>query len=62
MIVCKRKKKCVNTLKEKHGTTTFSQMQYRIWAEMVANQMYSNTDTPTSSSMYKQAGDGGGNS
>ena len=24
--------------------------------------MYSNTDTPTSSSMYKQAGDGGGNS
>ena len=35
-------------------------MQYRIWAEMVANQMHSNTDTPPSSSMFKRAGDGGG--
>ena len=44
--------KCVNILKEKHGTT-FSQMQYRIWAEMVANEMHSDTDTPPSSSMFK---------
>ena len=53
--------KCVNILKKKHGTT-FSQMQYHIWAEMVANEMHSNTDTPPSSSMFKRAGDGGGNS
>ena len=53
--------KCVNILKEKHGTT-FSQMQYRIWAEMVANEMHSDTDTPPSSSMFKRAGDGGGSS
>ena len=53
--------KCVNILKKKHGTT-FSQMQYRIWAEMVANEMHSDTDTPPSSSMFKRAGDGGGSS
>ena len=53
----KRVEKIVNKLKETHADThQFSQMQYRIWAEMINSGIYSSMEDPPSTSMFKRAG------
>ena len=42
-------------LKQQHGTS-FTPMQYRIWAEMVAGGVYASTDSHPTTSMFTRAG------
>ena len=45
-------------LKSKHGTQ-YTVMQLRIWAELIAGGLYSNTsDPPPENSMFQKAGGG----
>ena len=51
---------CIEELKEKHGQTTYTCMQYRIWAELLSGGVYSSTsEAPTHSTMFMRAGSGG---
>ena len=45
----------VEGLKEKHGST-FTQIQYRIWGEMIAGGLHASTDDPPSTSVFTRAG------
>ena len=46
----------VDDLKSKHGTK-YTVMQLRIWAELIASGLYSNTsDPPSENSMFQRAG------
>ena len=47
----------VDILKEKH-TSTYTQMQYRIWAELIAGGLHVSTDDPPNNSMFIRAGGG----
>ena len=48
----------VDQLKEQHASK-FSQMQYRIWAELIAGGQHASTDDPPQgNSMFNRAGDG----
>lgn len=50
----------IEELKEKHGQSTYTSMQYRIWAELLSGGVYSSTsDAPTQSTMFMRAGSGG---
>ena len=44
-----------------HGQSTYTSMQYRIWAELsVSGGVYSSTsEAPTQSTMFMRAGSGG---
>ena len=41
----------VHNLKEKHSTT-YTPMQLRIWAEMIASSLHSSTEDPPNTSMF----------
>ena len=45
----------VDELKKKHGEK-YTQMQYRIWAEMMVGGVYKDRDTPPASTMFKRSG------
>lgn len=45
----------ISGLKETHGSN-FTNMQYRIWAEMITGGTYSSYDNPPTSSMFMRAG------
>lgn len=47
--------KTVSTLKEKHGKS-YTQMQYRIWAEMHAGGLHADLENPPNTSMFTRAG------
>ena len=50
----------IEELKEKHGESTYTSMQYRIWAELLSGGVYSSTsEAPTHSTMFMRAGTGG---
>ena len=50
----------IEELKEKHGQSTYTSMQYRIWAELLSGGIYSSTtEAPTQSTMFMRAGTGG---
>ena len=50
----------IEELKEKHGQSTYTSMQYRIWAELLSGGVYSSTlEAPTQSTMFMRAGTGG---
>ena len=52
--------RCIEELKEKHGQTTYTCMQYRIWAELLNGGVYGSTsEAPTNSTMFMRAGSGG---
>ena len=51
--------RCIEELKEKHGQTMYTCMQYRIWAELLSGGVYSSTsEAPTNSTMFMRAGSG----
>ena len=45
----------VDELKKKHAEK-YTQMQSRIWAEMVVGGVYKDRDTPPASTMFKRSG------
>lgn len=45
----------IKTLKEKHGTS-YTSMQYRIWAEMHVGGYHSSSDDPPTTTMFTRAG------
>ena len=45
----------VSTLKQKHGKL-YTQMQYRIWGEMVIGNLHSSVEEPPGTSMFMRAG------
>ena len=47
----------VKELNKKHGST-YTPMQYRIWAEMKAGGLHANLDDPPTTSMFSRAGGG----
>ena len=50
----------IEELKEMHGQSTYTSMQYRIWAELLSGGVYSSTsEAPTQSTMFMRAGSGG---
>lgn len=50
----------IEELKEKHGQSTYTSMQYRIWAKLLSGGVYSSTlEAPTQSTMFMRAGTGG---
>ena len=50
----------IEELKEKHGESAYTTMQYRIWAELLSGGIYnSTTEAPTNSTMILRAGTGG---
>ena len=52
--------RCVEELKEKHGQSAYTMMQYRIWAELLSGGVYSSSsEAPTHSTMLMRAGTGG---
>lgn len=57
--VSEEREECVQTtvkkLKEKHGSK-FTQMQVRIWSEMIAGNIHSSLEEPPKSSMFVRAG------
>ena len=53
----KRVDKVISSLKEAHATN-YTNMQYRIWAEMIIGGIYSSYDSPPNSSMFMRAGGG----
>lgn len=46
----------VDQLKAKHGASSFTQMQFRIWAELIIGGMGSIDGPPVSNSMFSRAG------
>ena len=46
----------IKTLKEKHGSTSYTAMQYRIWAEMHVGGYHSSSDDPPTTTMFARAG------
>ena len=50
----------VEELKERHGQSTYTSMQYQIWTELLIGGVYSDTsEPPTHSIMFIRAGTGG---
>ena len=51
--------RCIDELKEKHGQSTYTLMQYRIWVELLSEGVYSSTsEAPSQSTMFVRAGTG----
>ena len=48
-------KDIIQELKDKHGSK-YNQMQYRIWSEMLVNEVHGSVDDPPSTSMFSRAG------
>ena len=46
----------VDQLKSKHGALNFTQMQFRIWAELIIGGMGSIDGPPVNNSMFARAG------
>ena len=58
--VCERKvDETLEKLREKHGNS-FTQMEYRIWSEMIVGNIHSSIDLPPNTSMFARAGASGG--
>ena len=49
----------VDKLREKHGNS-FTQMQYRIWSEIIVGNVHSSINLPPNTSMFTRAGASGG--
>ena len=53
-------KDLIEEFKKKHGVSTYTSMQYRIWAELVIGGVYgSTTEAPIQSTMFTRAGTSG---
>lgn len=51
-----RVQETIDNLKNKHGESAFTMMQFRIWSEMLQSGMHASYTDPPNSSMFQRAG------
>ena len=50
----------IKSLKTKHGNSIYTQMQYRVWSEMIAGGVHTSQDEPPTTTMFSRCGSGAG--